>query len=142
MARKRPRTSAYPSRIANGFVYQALSHLDDLIQPLPSPSINSLVRSPLTEVEDHRLWNPDRVPSARSTKTWRNHPQLAPRRRLSGSTQPLKQIQALTFHAPKYVAICVRRGRRREVLHALKKIGKGAGTKKRPHRNYWSNVRC
>lgn len=142
MARKRPRTSAYASSIANGFTHNALSTLGDLIQPLPSPSINTLVRSPLIEVEDHRLWSPDRTPSARSTKNWRNHPQLAPRKRPTGSSRPLNQIHALTFRAPQYVAICVRRSARREVLHALKKTGKGAGTKKRPHRNYWSNVRC
>lgn len=45
----------------------------------------------------------------------------------------------MAFKAPKFVAICVRRKIRREVLLAL---GRGGGGKRRPRRNAYSNVRC
>lgn len=147
MARKRPQGSAYTTRIANGRVWHEPFMAPDPLsfRPLPSLSINHVVRSPLSEVEDNRYWNPDRVPQARSLKTWRNHPQLSPvhpRKRPSAGTRPLRAIHALTFRSPKFVAVCVRRKSRKEVLHALGKIGKGAGWKKKPRRSYWSNIRC
>lgn len=46
------------------------------------------------------------------------------------------------FHAPWQVIICVRRKRRREVLHALNKTGAGKGRQRRPVRNTFSEVRC
>lgn len=45
------------------------------------------------------------------------------------------------FAAPKRVAICVRRQKRKEVLHALKRVGKGSGGG-RHFWNYWSSVDC
>lgn len=54
----------------------------------------------------------------------------------------------LGFHMPWQVIICVRRRRRSEVLHALKKTGRllkgrgGGGFKWRVRRNKWSEVRC
>lgn len=44
------------------------------------------------------------------------------------------------FAVPDRVLICVRRKRRKEVLHALKKTGKGG--QKRPRRNWYSDVTC
>lgn len=49
----------------------------------------------------------------------------------------------LGFHAPWQVVICVRRKRRREVMHALRIAGKrGVGRGKTQRRNYYSQVRC
>lgn len=49
----------------------------------------------------------------------------------------------LGFHLPWQVVICVRRQRRREVLHALKRTGAGSARNQKPAvRNYYSNVRC
>lgn len=45
------------------------------------------------------------------------------------------------FRVPMHVALCAKRETRREVLHAFKFTGKGAGAKRR-NRNYWSNVSC
>lgn len=46
---------------------------------------------------------------------------------------------ALSFFAPKKVALCVRRHVRREVLAAKGKFG---GGHRRPRRNFWSDVEC
>lgn len=46
------------------------------------------------------------------------------------------------FALPWQVVICVRRKRRREVLHAMGKTGKGQAKQKPSVRNYYSNVRC
>lgn len=50
---------------------------------------------------------------------------------------PLK----VQFAEPKRTAICVRRGQRKEVLHALKKTGRGRGGG-RKKRNWYSDVSC
>lgn len=44
------------------------------------------------------------------------------------------------FAVPRKVALCVRRKRRKEVLFAKRRTGKGARTPKR--RNYWSEISC
>lgn len=49
----------------------------------------------------------------------------------------------IAFAEPKRVAVCVRRHRRREVLHALGIAGgKGAGLHRKRRRNEWSDVSC
>lgn len=49
----------------------------------------------------------------------------------------------LGFHAPWQVVICVRRKRRREVMHALRIAGRsGVGRNKKHRRNFYSQVRC
>lgn len=51
--------------------------------------------------------------------------------------------QRVGFTLPWQVIICVRRKRRREVLHALNIAGRsGVGRGKRQHRNEYSEVRC
>lgn len=45
------------------------------------------------------------------------------------------------FSAPESVSVCVRRKRRKEVLHALKKAGRGGPQRKR-RRSQWSHVSC
>lgn len=46
----------------------------------------------------------------------------------------------LKFPTPKSVIICIRRKIRREVLHALRRVGSGGGKKRR--RNEWSDIHC
>lgn len=49
----------------------------------------------------------------------------------------------VAFAVPKSVAVCVRRSRRREVLHALGVAGgKGVGRNIKHHRNEWSEIGC
>lgn len=53
---------------------------------------------------------------------------------------PTKLPHQLSFRVPNYVALCIRRKVRREVIHALDLTRKGAGGAKR--RNNWSDVEC
>lgn len=46
----------------------------------------------------------------------------------------------LAFNAPQETLVCVRRSRRRQVLHALKKTGKGG--QRKPRRSRWSDYKC
>lgn len=55
----------------------------------------------------------------------------------------VKKYGRVGFALPWQVVICVRRKRRREVMHALKIAGKrGVGAGKPQRRNEWSEVRC
>nr|QJB20444.1 MAG: hypothetical protein [Microvirus sp.] len=47
----------------------------------------------------------------------------------------------IKFALPHKTAICIRRKIREEVLHALRRTGKGANRRK-PHRNRFSGVSC
>ena len=49
--------------------------------------------------------------------------------------------RAVGFQHPWQVMICIRRRRRREVMHALGHAGR-AGHQRKHKRNYWSEVRC
>lgn len=148
MARKRPRGSAITPRIASGYVGDSLYTADDLfLQPLPSLQINnSFVRSPLSEFEDNRHWNPDPSPASRNLRGGTSPTKLAPRSKAARSSRGLLfDMQALTFRGPKFVVRCIRRKMRDEVLHALGKTGKGSGRKlknRKYNRNQQSNIRC
>lgn len=56
-------------------------------------------------------------------------------------TRSSKRVPAqLAFTAPRETLVCVRRARRKEVLHALRKTGKGG--QRRPRRSPWSKIKC
>lgn len=63
-------------------------------------------------------------------------------RKQPGYKTPRQTKGILTFAAPDKVVLCVRRQRRKEVLHAIRKTGSGAGRQKKPKRNYWSKISC
>lgn len=80
-------------------------------------------------------------------------PATRPARLFSGATasvnvtqSPKKQIgrgrvpYQIAFQAPAETLVCVRRYRRREVLFAKKKTGKGG--QRRPRRSKWSGTKC
>lgn len=46
----------------------------------------------------------------------------------------------ISFSAPAETVVCVRRSRRKEVLHALKKTGKRG--QRKPRRTAWRNYKC
>lgn len=107
----------------------------------------SLPRLDLRAFEDRRLFVPDPLPRYRSLlNPWPNRIRAmvtsparvaeAPRGHLRSAMSQL----GMRFEAPKKVLVCVRRKQRREVLHALKRTRKGAGSAKR--RNQWSDVKC
>lgn len=145
---RRTRNRRDASRIASA--PQDRSWADPEPLALPTLPFQPAIRSPLTSVEDRRMWHPDPSPVARSSRRSRVPVHLPQAKRRSGplSRSPKFLLatarshyltSGLTFRAPQYVAVCVRRKRRREVLFAR---GKGGGGKRPGRRNFFSNVRC
>lgn len=145
MSRRR-KSERDTSVISSGPLERRVSYLEDIVSPLPRLSFLPVVRAPLTEIADDRLWSPDSNPRAPSSRRWNSQivfppPAAAKKasdRRVTGLS-PMSVVQ-MQFKAPEFVVHCVRRKQRKEVLHALRKTGKGSG---RPRRfTPFSNVRC
>lgn len=51
-------------------------------------------------------------------------------------------LGGFSFGDPSLVAICLRRQRRREVLHAYRRTGKGSGRNKKRRRTWHSSISC
>lgn len=109
-----------------------------------SPSLRLF--SPLIEIEDRRTFHPERdFRPARSFDAPRHR--LVVRAATPRNPDRFSSLRAfpsphVSFHAPHKVLICVRRARRREVLHALRKTGRGRGRQRTPRRNWLSDVTC
>lgn len=119
------------------------THLRDGFTSLAALPLQVRALSPvLYEIEhreslpdDFRYWSPEPKRTRRPTT-------------LSGSSAVTKSSPRATpygyqnlFADPSSVLVCVRRGQRREVLHALRKTGRRG--KKGPYRrNLWSGVHC
>lgn len=145
MARRKSR-SADTSDIAN--------ELDSLLLDAATmPALHPM--SPFTDldaVEDNRTYHPEgpnraplsihhytefEVPNERIRQTPR--PNIA--RPYSGATQNIGSLSPqIAFRSPNRVAVCIRRKQRKEVLHALRKAGRGGSRPRRYNRN--SQVRC
>lgn len=94
----------------------------------------------LTPVEDRRQYHPLNVFRPARTVFGSKVGPLRVARPSAGATRKRLPI-GVRFDVPAQVAVCVRRKRRKEVLHALKRVGKGSGGGKR-RRNFWSGVQC
>lgn len=165
MAKRRPRPNVHAlnrlrdaHRIASGRLSSLIDDVDEPLTVLEPPRLRinppSVRSNPLLEVEDRRRWQPPgAVRRARSSRRWNVPLKLSATRpssllkRRSWPTSPAHKAVArnvslggLSFRAPRFVAICVRRKSRKEVLHALGKVGKGSSRVRR--RNSYSNVRC
>lgn len=93
------------------------------------------IRIPLLQIEDRRLWHPDPTRPAKTTSG-------LPRYRLIDRQDVKTSRRArISFASPHKMVICIRRKIREEVLHALKKTGRGVSRRK-PRRNNYSNVEC
>lgn len=92
----------------------------------------------VTSYEDRRLHRPDRS-SAPPRSLNRNATRLRVADRF-GDAIRRQTLARVMFNQPQRVMICVRRNQRREVLHALKKTGRGSGGAGR--RNFWSQISC
>lgn len=104
-----------------------------LLRPLAQPSSLQLI-------EDRRLYHPlDDFRPARKTSGHPVEPVTVKKTPLNKSRAFL--AHGLSFHAPNRVVICVRRKQRKEVLHALKKVGRGKGHG-RKRRNWYSKIGC
>lgn len=104
---------------------------------LPRPTLSPL-RLDILALEDRRLWHPER-----QNRPFAAAPRQASRpvaRQRPAFHQPSQTRAIIAFQEPSRVAVCVRRGIRREVLHALGVAGKrGLGG---PHRNEASTISC
>lgn len=98
----------------------------------------------LGQVEDHRLWTPERYfPTLRSISGAPARTVVASTPARRGSVRSSRFLTpTITFHAPQSVAVCVRRHRRRESLFALQRVGSGVSIKTRPRRNWSSSISC
>lgn len=112
----------------------------------------------LTYFEDRRQWHPEgfyrpaaSFSQARHRLELLDQPQRSPPRHTNYQSWRTPYIRSnfskhlayrIGFQQPDRVLICVRRSIRREVLHALKKTGKGRGAKKPPRFNYYSTISC
>lgn len=82
---------------------------------------------PSIEVQDRRRWHP--------------LGELAKPKKVTGSTALYDRVVSMMkFQDPREVLVCVRRKRRKGVLHALRKTGRVGQRKRRS--NWLSKVRC
>lgn len=91
-----------------------------------------LERRRMLEVEDRRRFHPSRKFRSAASFSRPHH------------VLKVKSSRALSarvaFSAPKKVLVCVRRKRRKEVLHAKRVAGRGG--LRRPRRSWFSDVSC
>lgn len=113
--------------------------------------------SPLTLMEDRRLYSPEPYtrPAAslsqpRHRLVIKNVPKSVSRsnaRSFKTYNAPATGVFAralpdrVAFQTPKRVLICIRRQKRKEVIHALNKSGRGV-SRKNPRRSEYSDVSC
>lgn len=143
----------------------ALPRLPDPVRPTPVVRVTPSSVN-LREIEDRRLWHPNPVrpvvsldnavhrllaPAPKKRSVVRNEPRKSRSRSvlyqapvaLLGPEIGSFNRRPTAFAEAKRMLVCIRRGMRKEVLHALRKTGKGGGRKKqRPRYNSFSNVRC
>lgn len=115
---------------------------------LPGIASRQLIRLPLLfsparsgqelrVLEDRRVTHLDTFRPARTARRWTAPVVVAPAKK---ALRRAPLLSGLRFKAPKQVLICVRRGIRKEVLHAKKVAGR-RGLKK-PRRSAFSGVSC
>lgn len=140
MARRRFDRPRDTSRIANDPLAGELRRFGLAVLPM---AIDPLVEElpAILQHEDRRLYNAevttgfDREPGGARARA-RGVPQSSAGIEVS---EP-GRMMSFNFAVPPRVAICVRRKRRREVLHA---IGAAGGkVRRRKRRSLWSDVRC
>lgn len=155
MARKAHYRGYYPTRVRRDVFTSSLTPSFDsfmrrsMFSPaLPTPIINT-PRDPVydTFIEDHREFRPDvverafsvRGSPAKSTVRFAAPTRVRARAAAIKAFSPSIPAGHRVFSAPKYVDVCIRRKRRKEVLHALNKVGRGT---RPPKRNALSDIRC
>lgn len=108
----------------------------DYPQPVRSVTRVKPTQLNLFEIEDRRTYHPKAEKRAARSFTRAQH-QLVVAPSTPKVAYPSAQV---AFQAPDNVLVCVRRQRRKEVLHALQKAGKRG--QKRPRRSYYSSIKC
>jgi len=106
--------------------------------PTLSPSRQWDLEDYLLSTEDRRTYHPDGpVRAPRSLNSFHTNFQAATPSR---NQNPWDVPTGIQFEDPSRVLICIRRQKRKEVLHALKKTGRTG--QNRPRRNHYSEVLC
>lgn len=135
MARRRSRgRSAETNDFASSPTFENLNRellrpAEDLTSPLTEPFVDTLLELPA----DRRVFDFGQAEA----------PMMEPSLNLGMRSGPGVRFVPLPRDIraadPRNVAVCVRRKDRREVLHALRRVGRGGG---RRRRNEWSDVHC
>lgn len=119
------------------------SNANRRLPTFPSPQMDLEDWLNLRQIEDRRTYHPDGPQrSPRSTiSTYRlTVPNYGPPP-IRSRTPVTDVIPAgVAFERPNEVLVCVRRKRRKEVLHALNKTGRGG--QKSPRRTPFSDIHC
>lgn len=137
MARKRNRTNNPPRRDAPRIANRRL--FEETFYP------RSLSR--LTLIEDRRNYYPDAYTRPAHMLSTPRHRLVLKPNVVKARPSPSVLYRAPTlpvgvaFQTPKRVSICIRRQRRKEVIHALGKSGRGVSRKK-PRRSEYSDITC
>lgn len=107
-----------------------------------APKIRTWPTTRLTEIQDFRSF--DFSPGTRPAKLFSgSNASVGYVPNVNKSTQGRKARTfnaQLAFNAPAETLVCVRRSRRKEVLFAKKKTGKGG--QRKPRRTPWSQYKC
>lgn len=148
MARRRSERNSTSKRetfdFANDSELLSRTFQQPTFRPAPLVHHTSPSSRILHEIEDRRTYHPDGpTRPARSYDkpvhrlTVPVHPKNVNKRSTASAALP----RTVQFEAPKRVLVCIRRQKRKEVLFALKKTGKGARARK--HRqSFYSSIRC
>lgn len=112
----------------------------DVYNPIATRSV--LSNNILTDIEDRRLYDPmqDYRP-ARGLSKYAAEIGIKPYKQRKNSARKAMTPDVFRLNVPVKVAVCVRRKKRREVLFAKKRTGKGARAIRR-RRNYYTEVSC
>lgn len=111
--------NTHPHRVAAPTLNRAFGH-----------PVSRVDLSPLTDVQDLRTWHPDPIHRRQAFKSGR-----------VGARIINPAGDRLSWRRPARLAVCVRRQERKEVLHALRRTGKGARSPRR-RRTWLSSVSC
>lgn len=134
MAKKPTRTRRDTFDIANN----RTGDLARLLLPRPTPFRD------LSVYEDRRVYHPDPVRPAAGFLGQRHRlvlPQVTKKPVGNGQRASFFQNRnRISFASPSSVLICVRRERRKEVLHALGKAGKRG--QRKPRQSAYSDISC
>lgn len=102
--------------------------------------LHNTVYSLLSDIEDARHYSPERVRPAKGLSKGAARIIAGPSRSLRSLSNKVFAPDVFKFNKPHNVAVCVRRQRRKEVLFALKRNGKGSRSRRR--RNAYSDISC
>lgn len=146
MARSRSHKKGRSPSHSRGYFHTASASHTPALRVRSTPTLEFLrpteVLSTLMDVEDFRTWTPHRVRRPRTVSA--SYAGVSS----SGDSPPARTparshirnfFRRLRFKVPRTTLICIRRHRRREVLFARGRSGRG---NRKPQYNRWSKVRC